>query len=125
MALPQVHRLRRRQDFSLVYQQGRRYRSAHLNLRTLYRGSLSSLAAHDVSTRIGIVVSLKVDKRATVRNRIKRQLRAICSQLLTRVQPGWDLVIGVHSTAVQCDYLQFLQELEQLLLNAEVLNGHK
>jgi ribonuclease P protein component len=77
-----------------------------------------------LATRIGISISQKVHKRAVIRNRIKRQLRAICRQLLPRFAQGWDLVITVHPQALQCDYQQFLQELEQLLTDAEVLDGY-
>ena len=75
-------------------------------------------------TRIGISVSQKVSKRAVVRNRIKRQLRAACRQLLPQLQPGWDVVIVVRAAALQCDYHQFLQQLEQLLTDAGMLHGY-
>jgi ribonuclease P protein component len=74
--------------------------------------------------RIGISISRKVSKHAVVRNRIKRQIRAILRDFLPRLAPGWDVVIGVRSQAVECDYHQFLRELEQLLAKAEVLNGN-
>lgn len=75
-------------------------------------------------TRIGITISLKVDKRAVVRNRIRRQIQAVFRQFLPRLSPGWDVLVVVHPMAVRCDYFQFLQKLEKLLVNAEVLNGH-
>lgn len=74
--------------------------------------------------QIGISISLKVSKRAVVRNRIKRQIRAALRQLLPRITSGWKFVVIVRPQAVECDYFQFLQELEQLLLDAEVLNGN-
>ncbi|MGI0489102.1 ribonuclease P protein component [Pantanalinema rosaneae CENA516] len=138
MGLPRAHRLKLRRDFDLVYQRGTRLRGKHLTLRRL-RQALSiadrpnqttpgvpPLPRHSVKpgTRIGISISQKVHKRAVVRNRIKRQLRAAFRQLLPRLAQGWDLVITVHPQALQCDYQQFLQELEQLLTDAEVLDGY-
>jgi ribonuclease P protein component len=73
-------------------------------------------------TRVGISISQKVSKRAVIRNRIKRQIRAGLRSLIGHMAPGWDLVVVVHPQAVECDYLQFLQELEQLLIDAEVLD---
>lgn len=64
-----------------------------------------------------------MSKRAVVRNQIKRRIRAALRHLLPRIAPGWRLVIGVRANAVQCEYGQFLQELEQLLADAEVLHG--
>lgn len=132
MALPKQHRLRSRKDFSLVYQSGDRYKSNVMTLRILRRqaavvnsAEASPSLSRDVPTsRFGIAVGLKVSKRAVVRNKIKRQLQAALQQLLPRVFPGWDLVVIVHPSAIQCDYKQFLRELEQLLIKAEVLDGH-
>jgi ribonuclease P protein component len=139
VVLPKVHRLRQRQNFTAVYQKGGRYRTKHLTLRALRQAKLSRTSCRaplsgtealtatgprsPLPTRIGIAISQKVSKRAVVRNRIKRQLRACLRQLLPQLSAGWDLVIIVHPQAVQCDYFQFLQELEQLLLDSEVLNG--
>lgn len=77
-------------------------------------------------TRIGISISTKVSKKAVVRNRIKRQLRVAFRCLLPRISPGWLLVVIVQPSAArrECVTKQFLQELEQLLVAAEVLNGN-
>ena len=77
-------------------------------------------------TRIGISISTKVSKKAVVRNRIKRQLRAAFRCILPRISPGWLLVVVVQPPAArqECATKQFLQELEQLLVAAEVLNGN-
>lgn len=126
MGLSKSHRLKRRQDFSRVYQQGRRFKTAHLTLRVLQRSPSPSdtAIAQPLPTRIGFSISLKVDKRAVVRNRIRRRLQAIMRQLLPSMSESWDLLVVVHPQAAQCDYLQFLQELEQLLVDAEVLHGY-
>jgi ribonuclease P protein component len=57
---------------------------------------------------------------------MKRQIRAAFRYLLPQISPGWKLVAIVQPSAVRekCDYQQFLQELKQLLAEAEVLNGN-
>ncbi len=137
MALARVNRLKHRNDFKTVYQKGRRRKSKNLTLLTLRcnratgkglkifsNGLNNSGAGETTPTQIGISISQKVSKRAVVRNRIKRQIRAAMRFLLPRLSDGWNLVIVVHPSAVQCDYLEFLRELEQLLIDAEVLHGH-
>lgn len=129
MALPKVHRLRQRRDFSMVYQAGLRQSTSNLTLRALRlpKGSSKSDSAPLEAippVRIGISISQKVSKRSVVRNRIKRQLRAILQQFLPQIAPGWQLVIVVRPSAIQCGYEQFLQELKQLLIGAEVMDGH-
>jgi ribonuclease P protein component len=73
---------------------------------------------------MGISISQKVSKRAVVRNRIKRQIRAAWHQFLPLISPGWDVVIIVKPMTDQCNYAEILQELKQLLVEAEVLNGY-
>ena len=118
--LPDVHRLRYSQDFKSVYAQGIHRKTPHLSLRGL-RDSEPLTAK---PTRIGISISQKVSKKAVIRNRIKRQIRAALRQMLPQLLPGWDLVILVKPTATECNYAEFLQELEQLLVKAEVIHGH-
>ena len=66
-------------------------------------------------TQIGISISNKVSKRATIRNRIKRQIKSAVMQLLPAIRPGWLIVIIVRPGAIECDYWQFLRELEGML----------
>ena len=134
MALPKAHRLRHWRDFQTVYQKGIRRSGRFLTLRGLpqrtstvdapNREKLPSPNQDKPPTRIGISVSQKVSKKAVVRNRIKRLIRLALRQLLPQMVPGWQLIVGVRPGAQECDYAQFLRELEQLLAEAEVLNGH-
>ncbi len=75
-------------------------------------------------TCIGISIGLKVSKRAVIRNRVKRRIRSAIQELLPHLSSGWQIVIVVKPSAVQCSYGQFLQELKQLLVSAEVINEH-
>ena len=132
LALPRANRLKHRKDFMAVYERGRRRNTANFTLRALRRPKplvTASLLATTpppapIGPQIGISISRKVSKRAVVRNRLKRQIRAIFRHLLPRISGQWWIVIGVKTSAVECDYGQILQELEQLLVQAEVLNGN-
>ncbi len=120
MGLPQANRLKHRRDFKEIYQHGSRYARRHLVLITL--PAISATTA--TSTKIGIVVSQKVSKKAVVRNRIKRRIRAALQSLIPDIAKGWRLVVIVRPRALECEYEHFLRELEQLLRQAEVLDGH-
>ena len=120
--LPDAHRLRYSQDFKSVYAQGKHCKTPHFTLRTLSRALTAEQAP--LPTRIGISISQKVSKKAVIRNRIKRQIRAILRQMLPQLVPGLDVVIIVKPIATECNYGEFLQELEQLLVKAEVIHGH-
>jgi ribonuclease P protein component len=124
VALPKVNRLKNRHEFQTLFREGNRLKSSHLTLRALRLQTPSGIITG--ATRIGISISTKVSKRAVIRNRIKRQIRAAFRSLLPQIAPGWSLVVVVQPEAVlsKCDYQQFLQELKQLLAKAEVINGH-
>lgn len=127
--LPTENRLRHHKDFGAVYQKGIRKNTSDLALRALRHQQEPELAQDTDTlksprpTRIGISISKKVSKAAVVRNRIKRQIRAALRQMLPYISLGWDLVIVVKPTAQQCNYDEFLQQLEKLLAQAEVLDG--
>lgn len=130
MALPKVNRLSSREDFRAVFREGIRRYGSHLTLRAARLKSTSLPAAEEdlsrTPTRIGISVSTKVSKKAVIRNRIKRQLRAAFRCLLPRLSSGWLIVVVVQPSVArqECVTQQFLQELEQLLVAAEVLDGN-
>jgi ribonuclease P protein component len=60
-------------------------------------------------SRIGIVVGNKISKKATVRNKLKRQLREIICPELGKIRSGYDLIISVLPAATDKTY----QELEK------------
>lgn len=139
MALPKANRLKSRKDFQAVFREGIRRHSSHFTLRALKppraKEPSADTAANTApvhncaqlaSTQIGVSISTKVSKRAVVRNRIKRQITAAFYQLLPKLSPGWRLVVIVKPTAAEseCGSPQFLQELEQLLAQTEVFDGH-
>lgn len=117
MALPQHQRLRERRAFKAIYERGRRLSTPHFLLRFQAEGP------SELPSRFGVVVSTKVHKRSVRRNRIRRQIHAVLIALGDRLQPGYRCVITVRAAALDCDYGQILQELEQLLLKANILHG--
>ena len=139
MALPKANRLKSRHDFRAVFREGFRCHGSCMTLRALRpckhkspfsdtprkNGQKRTLQA-PTPPRIGISISTKVSKKAVVRNRLRRQIASVLLELLPKLPPEWRLVVVVKPTAVQleCGSKQFLQELEQLLVKAEVINGH-
>ncbi|AOY82096.1 ribonuclease P protein component [Moorena producens JHB] len=135
MGLPQANRLKHWRDFKTVYRWGIRRSGRYLTLRGLQQSTIAPIAKETIApekslpdnhhpSRLGISISQKVSKKAVVRNRIKRQIRAALRQLLPRLSPGWKLVVIVKPEARECEYAQLLRELEKLLVKAEVLDGH-
>ena len=75
-------------------------------------------------TKFGISISKKVSKKAVIRNRIKRQIKGVIRGNLKTIAPNWKVVIVVKPKAIECKYEHFLRELEELLKQAKIINGH-
>ncbi|MDJ0714991.1 MAG: ribonuclease P protein component [Prochloraceae cyanobacterium] len=132
MGLPKANRLKKRQDFQAVYKQGLCCHSSHLTLRALRYcqpekrspKDIKSSAPQPSHTLIGISIGQKVSKKAVIRNRIERQIKAGFRELLPRISAGWKIVIVVKPGAIECEYKHFLGELKKLLVKAKIINGH-
>ncbi len=123
MGLPSQHRLKRRKDFQTVYQKGIRRYSQHLVFRAVFIPS-EEISQKPMPTKIGISISRKISKKAVVRNKIKRWLRASFLQLLPHISPNWLIVVSLKSITEECKYGHFLQELEELLLKSGIIHGN-
>lgn len=120
MALPKQYRLTRPREFSRVYRSGKQAASAHLAVKVVQLSDNTG----DGCSRFGITVSQKVSKRAVIRNRLKRQVRAALQWLIPNLNSNLLVVVVLRSSATECDYWQFLRELEQLFSELEVFNGY-
>ena len=52
------------------------------------------------NSRFGFTVSKKIDKRATVRNRIKRQVRSCIEENIEKIKPGKDFLFVIKKEAL-------------------------
>ena len=100
--LPRHLRLRRSEDFVAARQRGRRWQDRLLVLNVLPDG-----LSHN---RFGFVISRQVGK-ATVRNLLKRRLRATTRFWLPHLMTGYDIVIIARPAASDASY----QDLEAVL----------
>jgi ribonuclease P protein component len=71
-----------------VYRQGRSVSTRYLTLHWFPRDEDA-----DGEARLGLAVPRTVSSSAVVRNRLKRQLRAVWDELRDRTRPGLDYVI--------------------------------
>ncbi len=64
--------------------------------------------------RLGIIINTKVDNRAVVRNRLKRQIREIFKEKITTLA-GFDVLVVVQPKAKTLEFDQIKGNLETLL----------
>ena len=108
--LSKKYRLQKDKDFDLVFKKGKNLGSEFLFLKLRKNGLEIS--------RFGFILSKKISKNATVRNKIKRRLREIIRKKLNDIKPGLDVVIGTKTVIVNKDYQEIKEALEGLLRKA-------
>jgi len=99
--LPQNNRLAKTKDFENIYKKGRNFFTKILGIK--YTKNELNI------TRIGIVISQKISKKAVIRNKIKRRLREILRLRLKTIIKGYDVVILTRKGIEDCTY----EELEK------------
>ena len=70
--------------------------------------------------RLGITVTKKVGK-AVVRNRIRRRIREVFTELSGKIPPSYDIIVVSRAKAAQCDYSEIRSALKYLLSKAELI----
>lgn len=85
--------LKNRDDFLKARTQGRKWVSEGVVLQAVARPPDAPAPPPPAVLRFGITVTKKIDKRAVVRNRIKRRLRAAAAQSLSLAAPTHDYVL--------------------------------
>jgi len=71
--------------------------------------------------RFGFVVSLKVSKKATIRNKIRRRLKAIIKSLEKNVKPGTDMVFIVLPASEKKEFTEIKEAVKKTLLSGGYL----
>ncbi len=105
--LPRVQRVRLTTDIQTIYKQGVHYRHSLLRLYALQRNQGPSRAT--------VVVSKQVHLHATVRNRIKRIIRAQLASLLPELKQPVDIVVVVQRVAAQADRKQLADAVHKAI----------
>lgn len=113
--LPKPHRLSLRSKWPKIKKKGKTFQGSLLVL-IIVPQEKESLE----KTQFGFIVSNKISKKATVRNRLKRLLLEATYKLLPRIKPGFEVVLLAKSLLVGKDLPEILQESEKLFLRAKI-----
>jgi ribonuclease P protein component len=102
--------LTKRDQYRVVYDEGRSRVSGLVVMKTLPNGRAVS--------RYGLTVSRRVGKAVT-RNRVKRWLREVLR--LIPLEPGWDIVFIARPAAAAASYADVRQSVTGLLSRAGLI----
>ena len=111
--LPKNNRLKREKDFQEVMKRGKGLRGDFLFLKFLKNNFKI--------TRVGFIVSRKITKKASQRNRIKRRLREGVRGGLTKLKKGYDLVFIAQKGIEKKKFFEIKEEIDQLLKKVKLL----
>ena len=110
------NRLRNEKDILRVIKTGRYAAGPNLMVRAAHGGN---------ETRATVVAGLKVHKKSTLRNLVKRRLREAAREILKEIVPGYDIVITARAEAVGKNYQDLGNELYGLLGRLGLINSKK
>ncbi len=102
--LEKNNRIRLDKEFDRVFKTGQSFYGKVLGIKAADNALSFS--------RFGIMVGLKVSKKAVVRNKIKRQIRSIISQELSLIKPGKDVVVIVFPLILDNNFEEIKKSLE-------------
>jgi ribonuclease P protein component len=106
--LPKIHRFTSRKDFAEVKEKGRLVPGRFWGMLVLKRKNNSP-------SQFGFVVSKKVDKRAVVRNRLRRQLAGAILTLVPEIKPGWGIIFLVKKSLIGQEFTEIKNETARCL----------
>ena len=110
---PKINSLKKRKDIERVFEKGKRFKEDFLILK-ITKNALSQ-------TRFGFIVSKKVSKKATLRNKIKRKLREIVSK--KGFKKGIDILLITLPGLETKDFWEIDETLNKLFKKAKCLKN--
>ena len=111
--LPRRYKLKRESHFKKIFHQGKAYQGEFIRLKVLKNNLKIS--------RFAFIVSLKVSKKASQRNKIKRRLEEIVRLRLNQIKPGLDLIISVSPEIISQNYQTIEKKLISLFIKAKAV----
>ncbi|MFH1457279.1 MAG: ribonuclease P protein component [Patescibacteria group bacterium] len=106
-------RLIKKSDFERVAKTGQSFFSYELGFKMI-KNNLQY-------NRYGIVVSLKVDKRAVVRNKIRRRIRDIIKINEKNFKKGFDIMFLTRESIKKLKFANISDKLDKLFKKAKIL----
>ena len=113
--LPKVNRLKRKKDIERVFKEGQGFKEDFL---------IFKMVKNDLrNSRFAFIVSQKVSKKATLRNKIKRRLNELVRRVLPKVQSGMDIVLVATPGLEEKDFWETEKTINKIFAKAKILKS--
>jgi len=119
--LPKINRIKKKKDFETIFKKGVSFKNSLLILKVV-KNNLNQ-------SRIGFIVSQKVSKKATVRNKIRRRLAEAVKIHMKDIsfgaqeKNGLDLVLIVLPIAEKSSFLDIKDALNGIFSKAKLIKN--
>ncbi|HPY08754.1 MAG: ribonuclease P protein component [Patescibacteria group bacterium] len=115
--LKKENRISLNKDFDRTFRSGKSFIGKNLKIKVVDNNL--------EKTRLGIIISAKVSKKAVVRNKYKRLIREIIKKELANISPNKDLVIVVFKEILDKNSQEIEKELLSGLKKLKVLEKNE
>lgn len=110
--LKKDNRIRKNKEFDRVFEVGQTFYSKDFNIRAVDNGMEQS--------RLGVIASTKVSKKAVLRNLAKRWIKKAFQDEKENIIPGKDLVVVIFDKILDKNFQDIHAELVQSFKNLKI-----
>ncbi len=111
--LSRKYKLKKDNDFKKVFNKGKYYQKDFIKIKFL---------ENDLEiNRFGLVIGLKISKKAVQRNKIKRQLEEVIQSELEQMKKGIDIIILVQPEIIEKEYQEIKETLIELFKKSKII----
>lgn len=104
--------LRKKSDFERVAKNGQPFFVSEFGFKIIKNNLLDN--------RYGIVISLQIDKKAVIRNKIRRQIKAMISQNNSKIKQGYDIMFLTRESIKKINFDQIKEKIDYLYKKANL-----
>jgi ribonuclease P protein component len=112
--IPKINRLRSKEDFKKILSNGKTSQNKYIRIKYIENNK-------DI-TRLGFIVGIKFAKKATIRNLVKRRLRAAARFLLKDTKSGFDIIVWPLLDAKEANYQALVGGFKDLFIKNDLLS---
>jgi ribonuclease P protein component len=109
------HRLTQERDFQKVRRRGKSFFSPYFRL-SYHQNQLAR-------SRYAVAVGIRVSKKATERNRLKRRVREAVRVRLGSLKPGYDIVFSLRPAAMDATGAQMRLAVHEALRKSQLTSS--
>jgi ribonuclease P protein component len=115
--LPKINRIKKKKDFESIFKRTQGMSQSFKNSLFILKTAKNNLGLN----RFGFVVSLKVSKKATIRNKIRRRLGEAIKSQADKIKPNTDIIIVALAGIEKKDFSEIKEAVNSTLVRRKLI----